>query len=382
MPDGKNKIIDDKSLVWLDTLADNYSANNQLHNLIESTDTGLWERNIETNVAWWSPKFCQLLGYNYGEIDTSYTYFIDQLVHPDDREVVYNAFQNHLKNQTPYKVEFRMLNKAGAYCWFESSGKAWLDKNGKPVRMIGAITDIDAKKRAEIEFQNSLDLLNDQNKRLQNFAHIVSHNLRSHSGNLQFMVNLYDHEDSVEEQKVIFNNIRSISENLSLTIDHLNEAVKIQTQINKDLKPVDFNSVFKNTLKALKTLIAETKTEISSDFSLCPTIDYVPVYVESIFLNLITNSIKYKHPDRDPKILCRSYKENGDSYLTVEDNGLGIDLQMNGDKVFGMYKTFHNNPDARGIGLFLTRNQIESLGGCIKIESAVNFGTKFTIRLL
>lgn len=494
--------------IGMQALNQHYFANMQLHYLIESTNTGLWERNIDSNEAWWSPKFCELLGYKYGELDTSYIYFLDEIVHPDDRTLVYDSFQNHLKKKTEYKVEFRMLTKERSYRWFESSGKAWPDEKGKLTRVIGAVTDIDQKKQTELnlkknefllnetnkianvggweldvvnmeltwskeifeihelpfdtkpdldsaisfyeagyrdtlsaavsdaikfckpfdlelkfrtaknnviwvrnkgvpiidgngeciilrgifqnidniklkelELQKSLDLLGDHNRRLQNFAHIVSHNLRSHSGNLQFMVNIFDENISSAEKEEVFGNIRSISESLANTIDHLNEIVKIQTEISKELKPVAFESTFKNIQTALDNNIRKTRAIICADFSSCPTINYVPAYLESIFLNLLTNSLKYRHPDRYPQIICETYFDKEHTWLTFEDNGIGIDLDKYGDKVFGMYKTFHQNANAKGIGLFITKNQIESLGGSIHIASTVNVGTKFTIKL-
>jgi PAS domain S-box-containing protein len=490
-------------------LNEHYFANVQLHYLIESTDTGLWERSIDDQNAWWSPKFCELLGYEYGELDNSYTSFLNNIVHADDRKLMFDSFQSHLKNKTEYKVEFRMLTKEQGYRWFETSGKAWPDQNGKINRMIGAVRNIDQKKRSELQikknefllnetnkianvggweldvinmeltwskeiyeiyelpfgskpdldnainyyepsyremisaavsdaikyckpydlelklrtaknnviwvrskgvpiineagecvilrgiFQNidniklkeldlqkSLDLLSDHNRRLQNFAHIVSHNLRSHSGNLQFMVNIFDQNISPVEKEEVFDNIRSISESLSNTIDHLNEIVKIQTDISKELKPVDFENTFKNIQNALDNNVRNTRAIICYDFSSCPTINYVPAYLESIFLNLLTNSLKYRHPDRAPKIVCQTYFDKEHTWLTFEDNGLGIDLEKYGDKVFGMYRTFHQNVNSKGIGLFITRNQVESLGGSIHIESVVNIGTKFTIKLV
>src|SRR5690606_37667081 len=98
-----------------------------------------------------------------------------------------------------------------------------------------------------------------------------------------------------------------------------------------------------------------------------------------IIQNLISNAIKYKNPDRAPVILIESYIENNIVKLRVKDNGLGIDLERNGDKIFGFRKTFHKHPDAKGLGLFITRNQIETLGGKIYVESKPNIGTTFTI---
>jgi signal transduction histidine kinase len=108
----------------------------------------------------------------------------------------------------------------------------------------------------------------------------------------------------------------------------------------------------------------------------------VPAYIESIFLNLTTNAIKYRDPEKEPTLTIQSYIEDQFIVLSVEDNGKGIDLERYGNKIFGMYKTFHGNKDARGIGLFITKNQIESMGGTIEVESEVGVGTKFRVKLL
>ncbi|MGZ3751486.1 MAG: sensor histidine kinase, partial [Mucilaginibacter sp.] len=242
--------------------------------------------------------------------------------------------------------------------------------------------NIDYIKKKELDVQNAVNLLSDQNKRLQNFAYIVSHNLRSHTGNLQFMVNLHDQTDVADDKKEIFTHIKSISDSLKTTIEHLSEIVKIQAEIGKERKRLDLESTFKNVMSILENNIESAHAVIEYDFSKCPDVNYIPAYLESIFQNLLTNSLKYKHPDRAPLIKCYSSREGGHVYLYFEDNGLGIDMERFGDNVFGMYKTFHQNPEAKGIGLFITRNQIEALGGTISLESKVNEGTKFTIKLV
>jgi len=108
-------------------------------------------------------------------------------------------------------------------------------------------------------------------------------------------------------------------------------------------------------------------------------INVIPAYLDSILMNLFTNAIMYKSPDRDPIITLSSSRENGYTILSINDNGLGIDLKKYGDKLFGMYKTFHDNADAKGIGLFLTKNQIEAMGGKITVSSEVGQGTTFYI---
>ena len=119
---------------------------------------------------------------------------------------------------------------------------------------------------------------------------------------------------------------------------------------------------------------------IESDFSEAQSIQYIPAYMESILLNLITNAIKYKHEDRNAIIKLKTYVKNDKTILEVKDNGRGIDMDKFGKKLFGMYKTFHYNEDAVGIGLFITKNQIESLNGEIFVESEVEKGTTFKIQ--
>jgi signal transduction histidine kinase len=300
---------------------------------------------------------------------------------PQYRPLINEAITNAVKFCKPYDLELLFRTAKNNVIWVRAKGLPIIDDFGKCVTVRGILQDIDSIKKKGLALQASINLLNDQNKRLQNFAYIVSHNLRSHTGNLQFMVNLHQESESPDDKGEVFSHIKSISNSLSMTIEHLNEIVKIHTDIDKEKKVLHFEEVFKNVMSALQSNIESTGAKIEYDFTKCPLINYIPAYLESIFQNLLTNALKYRHLDRQPIITCRTIKDYNHIYMLFEDNGIGIDLERYGDKVFGMYKTFHQNTDAKGIGLFITRNQIESMGGTIKVDSTVNVGTKFTIRL-
>jgi PAS domain-containing protein/anti-sigma regulatory factor (Ser/Thr protein kinase) len=301
---------------------------------------------------------------------------------PQYRPLLNEAIDNAVKFCKPYDMELLFRTAKNNIIWVRAKGMPIIDDYGKCVKIRGILQDIDSIKKKGLALQSSINLLNDQNKRLQNFAYIVSHNLRSHTGNLQFMVNLHEESESAEDRAEVFAHIKSISSSLVTTIEHLNEIVKIHTEIDRERKTLEFEEVFKTVLSALQSNIEITDAKIEYDFTKCPVISYIPAYLESILQNLLTNALKYRHPDRQPVISCRTVKDHNHVYMIFEDNGIGIDMERYGDKVFGMYKTFHSNPDAKGIGLFITRNQIESLGGTIKLDSTVNVGTKFTIRLV
>lgn len=300
---------------------------------------------------------------------------------PPGRQQVTAAIENIVRSCRPFDLELPFRTARNRLIWVKIKALPIIDNYGKCERIRGIIQNIDYVKKGQAALQDSLDLTNDQNKRLQNFAYIVSHNLRSHTGNLKFMVDLFTETGQKSERDEIFEHIRSISDNLNSTVKHLEEIVKIQTEIGKDRKVVEFEPLFKSIVGALANNIDDLDAKVEYDFSRLPAVSYIPAYLESILQNLLTNSLKYYQPHRRPIIKCTTF-ENGDhAYLTFEDNGKGIDMKRFGDQLFGMYKTFHQNPDAQGIGLFITRNQVESLGGSIDVESTVNIGTKFTIRL-
>jgi len=339
-----------------------------------------FEIDVPTMNLWLSKE-----AYDIYELNDQYKLSIEDAVgyfEPQYRPLLNDAIDNAIKFCKPYDLELLFRSAKGNLIWVRAKGLPIIDDYGKCVKIRGILQDIDNIKKKGLALQSSINSLNDQNKRLQNFAYIVSHNLRSHSGNLQFMVNLHEESESAEDRAEVFAHIKSISGSLATTVEHLNEIVMIHTETDKERKTLEFEDVFKTVMSALQSNIDSTHARVEYDFTQCPVIEYIPAYMESIFQNLLTNALKYRHPDRPPVITCRTLRDNNHVYMLFEDNGIGIDMERYGDKVFGMYKTFHQNTDAKGIGLFITRNQIESMGGTIKVDSTVNVGTKFTIRLV
>ncbi len=221
--------------------------------------------------------------------------------------------------------------------------------------------------------------LSGQNKQLANFAHITSHNLRSPVGNLNTLLSLYNDSDDEEEKTLLFEKFGIVIGHLTSTLNSLIEALLIKEKSITNLENIEFESVFKKIKEIVTAQIMETKTEIKADFSLAPNLLYNNEYLESILLNLLTNAIKYRSPERTAKIEIKTYLEEEKTVLTFSDNGLGINLNRHKDKLFGLHKTFHRNSDAKGVGLYLTKTQIESMGGTISAESEVDKGTTFKI---
>ncbi|MCJ8163363.1 PAS domain S-box protein [Pontibacter sp. E15-1] len=249
------------------------------------------------------------------------------------------------------------------------------------VGYLAIATDISHIKKAEKEIQSLLDVTKDQNERLRNFAHIVSHNLRSHSGNIVMLLNLLFKKNPELAQLELIKLLSKASSNLEETIAHLNEVVQINLSVSDSVRGINLNEAAESGIKSIIALANEAGVTIFNDIDPSVTILGIPAYVDSILLNFLTNGIKYRADEADSFIRLSCAAENDFIALRIEDNGLGIDLSRHREKLFGMYKTFHDRPDSRGVGLFITKNQIEAMGGRVEVSSEVNKGTVFTIYL-
>ena len=279
-----------------------------------------------------------------------------------------------------FSTTLKMLTYDKNEFWARAVGKPIYDNNNNVIGLQGIFQDINLEKLKELSLEKSIKVIESQNSRLFNFAHIVSHNLRSHASNLQLTLELLSQIDNKEEEEELKSSLKQISGSLNDTISHLNEIVAVQSKVHNDQSEVSFEDTLGRIKNSINQIVVNTNTEIYSDFSELPSIQYIPAYLESILLNLITNAIKYRHPDRSPVVDIYTYLEDKKKFLMIKDNGSGMDLERYGDKVFNMYKTFHHNEDAVGIGLFITKNQVEALQGTISVESIVGQGSTFKIK--
>ncbi|QBA65561.1 PAS domain S-box protein [Muriicola soli] len=271
------------------------------------------------------------------------------------------------------------VKKDGTATSFLSSKIPLIGSDKKVKGLIGISLDISDLKRKEDELHDLINVTSIQNKKLINFAHIVSHNLRSHTANFSMLLDFLVSETDAEEKNRIIKMLMEASDNLLETLENLNEVVAISTNINLDKKPVrlyeKINAVEQNLTAYLKNHSAIIINDVEKDLE----VKSVPAYAESILMNFITNAIKYRDPMRKPVVQLTAKTEGDYTVLNIKDNGLGIDLEEHGSKLFGMYKTFHENADARGIGLYITKNQIEAMNGKVAVESEVGKGTTFKI---
>lgn len=237
-----------------------------------------------------------------------------------------------------------------------------------------------ALKKLNKELKKTSKALRIKNKRLEDFAHIISHNLRSPLSNMLGLYNLYIAEPTHETSQDVMHMMRQMIGNMAETIDDLNLILKREAEQELERQQVSLAEVVEKQLQSLQAVILQTSAIIYSDLQ--ADLVYVPkVYLESILHNLLSNALKYRSSERTPEVTIRSWVEGKQFYLTVSDNGLGMDMNKIRNRLFSIYATFHKNKDAKGLGLYLTKMQVEALGGSITVESEPGAGTTFIVNL-
>ncbi|KIA94014.1 PAS domain-containing protein [Flavobacterium sp. KMS] len=285
-----------------------------------------------------------------------------------------------IKNKEECLIETISYTKSKQEYWVRYSMIPIFNAENIVSHWISIQRDITEEKKLEKEKEHLIRELTQNNKDLKQFSYITSHNLRSPLSNLTGLLNLIeDIPIENEELKEILNGFNKSTHLLNETINDLVKVIIIKDNPSIQKEEVLLNEVFENVFNQLNFQIELYKPIIKLKFEKVTVLNINKAYIESILLNLLTNSIKYRSEDRKLKITISANQIDDSISLIFKDNGIGIDLERNRDKVFGLYQRFHNYPDSKGLGLYLVKSQVETMGGTISIDSEVNKGTSFTL---
>ncbi|MFZ1807527.1 MAG: PAS domain S-box protein, partial [Cyclobacteriaceae bacterium] len=347
--------------------------------LLESAPDAMVIVNEQGKIVIVNSQTIKLFGYSREELEGQ---TVELLIPPKYKHHHHKHrdgyFENPLARPMGEDLELAGMRKNGEEFAIEISLSPIETNEGKLVS--AAIRDVTERKAAQKSLEEMANDLTNRNKQLANFAHITSHNLRAPVSNLNSLLGIYNTLETEEEKTEIFDRFEKVINHLSSTLNELIEALKIKESTDTDRETLSFEEVMKKTTEIMTGQILETSTVIKSNFKDAPAINYNKAYLESILLNLVGNAVKYRSPERTPEIEVKTFNTNGEIYLTVSDNGLGINLERHGGKIFGLHKTFHRHEEAKGVGLFITKTQVEAMGGTISVESEVGKGSTFTIK--
>jgi PAS domain S-box-containing protein len=320
-----------------------------------------------------NPAVSKLLGYTNEELLSRP---ISDFIYHEDKTITAKHRDDLIKSNPLLNFENRYLTKSGEIVWL-----SWTSMPVENDQLVFAIAkNITHKKKQEEERNLLLTNLTKNNKDLKQLTYTNSHDLRSPVNNLLAIFSILDISKITDTETLeLIDMLKSTSESLKQTLNNSIDTLTQKEIENSNIEVLDLNECLQTVLRSIGSLIVNSKAVINIDFFEVETIQFNKVYLESIFLNLITNSIKYAKPDSETIISIYSKKVNGINQLIVSDTGMGFDMEVVKDKIFGLHQKFHNHIDSKGIGLYLVYNHVTSLGGHITVESKTNEGAKFTI---
>ena len=364
------------------------------------TNDGLWEWHIPTGINYYSPRWMGMLGYEVGELPDKVDTFAE-LIHPDDKEEVWEAVNKHLKNGDVYDVEMRLRCKDGSYMWVRSRGETEFDNQNNPTIMSGSIVDISQRKNYETELKRhrenleelvkertadleaARDIAEKASKEKNNFLSRMSHELRTPMNAILGFAQILNLEKISSKQKEFVNEILMGGEHLLNLINDLLDLSRIESgKIEVSMQPVNIKESVEHALKSVYPIVNQmgltTKNACNDD----ATILADPTRFNQILINLLSNAAKYNNRNGEIEVFYEPVEQDK-IRISVKDTGKGIDS----GNVIHLFEPFNrlgaekSDVDGTGIGLTLTKQLVSLMGGEIFVESTVGQGSTFSIEL-
>ncbi|SDM40709.1 ABC-type nitrate/sulfonate/bicarbonate transport system, substrate-binding protein [Daejeonella rubra] len=371
------KLVLKKTQDLQDEIVNRTKTERRLELAIEAADLGIWDRNLDTNEIRFDEKWFLNLGCD-PKLFASHDGWIDA-IHPDDKKSIQNSVLALRAGNSNYNnLTYRIKTNQGYWKWILSFSKIFQANDGRHV--VGAILDIDVIKSREIELQELTKALTKTNNELEKFAYITSHNLRAPVVNLLSLTEMQTDETlSKEIKEEINNSIHQCVLQLNSTLNDLVEIVASKSGENTQCEDLDLQTELNLVLSSIENQVRQSGMHIETNFTECKSIYFPRHFLNSILINLLTNSIKYKSNDRKLVISLKTRKNKDQTVLYFSDNGIGINMEKFGKKIFGLYQRFHTKIEGKGLGLYIIKSQIEAMNGKIEVDSLPDVGTTFRI---
>lgn len=278
-------------------------------------------------------------------------------------------------------IETERINykKSGEAYWCQLALIPIADTKGVHTHWISIQRNITSRKKYEEERELMIKELTQSNNDLRQFSFITSHNLRAPLSNLISITNLLK-PDAIPDarSRLLVQKFKESTFQLNNTINDLLEILVIKNNVQVKKEKLSLSAAFGQVVESVAGLLEE-HGGVETDFTEVDEVYLNSGYLHSILLNLLTNAIKYKSQERRLEIKLKTKLTKESVALRFSDNGLGINLERYGDRIFGLYQRFHNHPDSKGMGLYITHSQVKAMGGHIQVESEVGKGTAFII---
>ncbi|MCH2199969.1 MAG: PAS domain-containing sensor histidine kinase [Flavobacteriales bacterium] len=333
----------------------------------------------------WSDQLKRIFELPEGQ-DPSYEFFLNSIA-PEHQELMNSVIGNAIQKGENFEVPHRMVTPSGKSKYLLCSGEA-IRENGQTIAIMGVAhevtKDVIAKQRIQqqkVALEESNRKLSTANNRLEELAYIASHDLKAPLLNFNALLEMLEGQEELGEfSKTLIAKMKQSAGGMNQTIQGLNTVLE-NFQQQEEAEVCDIPSIIDQVQLSIGSLIERESAQLNVSALAIEKTRFNKQRLESIVQNLVSNSLKYRQEDLAPAINISSYTKDDEVVLEVADNGVGIDLEINGDRMFGLFKRFHTHVEGRGIGLHMINSFVADAGGHIEVESEVNKGTTFKVHL-
>jgi len=373
------------------------------HNMADNAPVMIWTADTEKRRTFFNKTWLDFTGRTI-EQETANGWRED--VHKDDLDRLLKVYYSSFDEQKPFQVEYRLRRHDGEYIWVMSAAKPTYSLQGEFTGYIGTVTDIHTQKLLAEELDKRVQErtryiaemnkeLERSNNELQQFAYVASHDLQEPLRKIMtFSDRLESYKENLPDQaRIYIEKIASSSQRMARLIDDLLNFSSTIRDTKKFIK-TDLNEILKNVLADFDLIISQKKGKIN--YNNLPVIRAIPVQIEQLFHNLISNALKFSKNGESPVITITTKKisreeidrplniEKSDAYLEIifRDNGIGFNEEF-ADQIFVIFQRLNDqkNFPGTGIGLALCRKIVNNHGGEIYAESKPDEGAEFHIIL-
>lgn len=340
---------------------------------------GSWDVDVQNNKLYWSDITREIHEVDVDfepKLETAINFYKEGV----NRDTISALVTEATITGKSWDVELKIITAKQNERWVRAIGEVEIH-DGICTRISGSFQDIDSRKIAELERERIANDLLKYIVNLEQFAYIVSHNLRGPVASILGIVDVLQFKISEADRTNCLKHLMDATVQMDQTIKDLNKILQLKSEYSDFKEPISLPDLLTEIESSIQNTIIKEHVKIESNFDNINSITTIKSYIHSIFYNLILNSIKYRKKEVSPIIEIRSDVYEGKLQLIFKDNGKGMDLNLYGSRLFGLYNRFHLDVEGKGLGLFMIKTQIEVLGGSITVKSAPDEGAEFTVEL-
>lgn len=304
--------------------------------------------------------------------------------HPDDLQPTIARWEHSLQTGEPYEIEYRLRRHDGQYRWHLGRANPIHNQQGEIELWFGTNTDIHLQKETEQAFKNANTNLQQKNLQLEKTSrlhstllHIIAHDLKGPIANMKLALEMIIKNTKPERQQQLLENFAQMIDRQEVVTDGLAEIIQTQNLADIQAKEIKLEDTIQDIILAQKNSLDSNAASVQCQTHQLSSIRYVPGFFRSILNNLLTNAIKYRASQREPEIHLQCYRQGEYVVLSLQDNGIGINLDKEKNALFKPFRRFTTQANGTGIGLYLIKSLVEYNGGFIEVESKPDEGTTF-----